>query len=90
MTVRKENVMYVIRYEDEIVGPFKSQADAGAWLDTLQADRARDAIIESLDDPDETKVQWEEWDAYDNQEARAAELRKLEAAVTLAAEPGGK
>ena len=73
--------MYVIRYEDDIVGPFQSRTSAQGWLDTLSNERGKysEAVIEDLEDPTKTKAEWERWDAADKKEHQEAEARLIKA-----------
>ena len=85
MLVIQEMHKYVIRHEDEIIGPFASWEEAQAWLDSLSGPHSGQCVdqsyIERIEDPIKTKALWSGWDKEVENEAK-----QIEASVTLASE----
>lgn len=53
--------MYVIRHEDESIGPFESWEEARVWLESVSEEYSNQSYVERLEDPIKTKALWIEW-----------------------------
>lgn len=65
--------MYVIRHEDESIGPFDSWKAAQTWLDSVSDKYSDQSYTERLEDPVKTKALWAEWDGETEEDKETRE-----------------